>query len=414
MLSLPDPSANTPSAASDVQASLLRGAAPADAPRVLAILNLSTGWSRGVLRGFMAAAHEHRWTVLHYPPPVDLEGLVNKFAPSAILVGPDSGKVSPALAATVPIVSVALDLSSEGIPSVCPDEERIGVLALEHLLATGLRHVSTFRLDGSQFGVARERAFVARAGQANARVAIGWGSERAPASWRGENAEGLIQWLLELPKPCGLFTCADHWARIVARYVRLAGLRVPDDIALVGADNDVVECELLAPPLSSVMVPWQELGMAAARLVQRVLNRQRSDRLLWVTPPLAVAARRSSEILAIEDVLVAKAVRWIHQNAQQRLNVPMVAAAVGGGRKRLERRFRRALDRTVQEEIRRARVERAKGLLQTTRASLPDIAKQSGFSNAALLSVAFKREVGIPPGIYRRRVHEAFAGTNGC
>jgi LacI family transcriptional regulator len=414
MLSVIHPSPNPASVPSYVHASLVRGAAAADAPRVLAILNMGTGWSRGVLRGFMAAAHERRWTVLHYPPPVDLEWLIQKFAPSAVLVGPDSGKVSSAHAATVPIVSVALDLSSEGIPSVCPDEERIGVLALEHLLATGLRQVSTFRLDGSAFGVARERAFLARARKSGARVAVGWGSERAAPVWRGENAEGIIQWLLELPKPCGLFTCADHWARIVARYVRLAGLRVPDDIALVGVDNDVVECELLAPPLSSVMVPWQELGIAAARLVQRVLHGQRIERSLSLTPPLAVAARRSSEILAIEDTLVAKAVGWIHQNAQQRLSVPMVAAAVGGGRKRLERRFRRALDRTVQEEIRRARVERAKSLLQSTRASLPDIAKQSGFSNAALLSVAFKREVGMPPGSYRRRVHEALAGTNEC
>jgi LacI family transcriptional regulator, galactose operon repressor len=412
MLSLPHSYSSPPSGPSYVNTNLVRGAAAADAPRVLAILNMGTGWSRGVLRGFMAAAHERRWTVLHYPPPVDLDALVQKFAPSAVLIGPDSGKVSSGHAATLPIVSVALDLSSEGIPSVCPDEERIGALALDHLLATGLRQVSTFRLDGSAFGVARERAFLERALKAGARVAVGWGSDRAPQQWRGENAEGLIQWLLDLPKPCGLFTCADHWARIVARYVRLAGLRVPDDIALIGVDNDVVECELLAPPLSSVMVPWQELGNDAARLVQRLLHGQRIERPLCLVPPLAVAARRSSEVMAIEDALVAKAVGWIHQNAQQRLNVPMVAAAVGGGRKRLERRFRRALDRTVQEEIRRARVERAKGLLQNTRASLPDVARQSGFSNAALLSVAFKREVGIPPGSYRRRVHEALAGTH--
>jgi LacI family transcriptional regulator len=381
---------------------------------VLAILNMGTGWSRGVLRGFMAAAHERRWTVLHFPPPVDLDALVEKFAPAAILIGPDSGKVPLGHATKIPIVSVALDLSSEGILSVCPDEERIGVLALEHLLATGLRQVSTFCLDGSQFGVARARAFAAGARQAGIRVAVGWGSEEAPRAWRGEDADGLIQWLLGLPKPCGLFACADHWARIVARYVRLAGLRVPDDIALLGVDNDVVECELLSPALSSVMVPWQELGNHAARVVQRALNGQKVERQRWLSPPIAVAARRSTELFAIEDVLVAKALRWIRQNAHERLNVPMVAAAVGGGRKRLERRFRRALDRTVQEEIRRARVETAKGLLQTTRASLPEIAKQSGFSNAALLSVAFKREVGMPPGSYRRRVHGALAGVKEC
>jgi LacI family transcriptional regulator len=402
----------SPSVPSYIPTAVVRGSSALDAPRVLAILNMSTGWSRGVLRGFMAAAHERRWTVLHYPPPVDLDALVRKFAPSAILIGPDSGRVPSEHTARLPIVSVALDLSCEGILSVCPDEERIGVLALEHLLATGLRQASTFCLDGSQFGVARARAFAARARASGFRVAVGWGSEEAPRTWRGEDGDGLIQWLLALPRPCGLFTCADHWARIVARYVRLAGLRVPDDIALVGVDNDVVECELLSPPLSSVMVPWQELGDHAARVVQRALNGQRPEGQRWLAPPIAVAARRSTELFAIEDLLVVKAVRWIRQNSHQRLTVPMVADAVGGGRKRLERRFRRALGRTVQEEIRRARVETAKGLLQTTRASLPDIAKQSGFSNAALLSVAFKREVGMPPGSYRRRVHGALAGVN--
>ena len=243
-------------------------------------------------------------------------------------------------------------------------------------------------------------------------MAAGWGSEGGPRTERGEDADGLIRWLLGLPRPCGLFTCADHWARIVARYVRLAGLRVPDDIALVGVDNDEVECELLSPALSSVMVPWHELGDQAAKVVQRLLDGQNVEHQRWLAAPIAVAARRSTELFAIDDPLVAKALRWIRQHSHQRLNVPMVAAAVGGGRKRLERRFRRALDRTVQEEIRRARVETAKALLQTTRASLPDIAKQSGFSNAALLSVAFKREVGMPPGSYRRRVNGVLAGMN--
>jgi LacI family transcriptional regulator len=397
----PDPSQNPPIVAGHIAAPPVRGAAAIDAPRVLAILNMGTAWSRGVLRGFMAAAHERRWTVLHYPPPVDLAALVQRFAPSVILIGPDSGKVPSAIRAAIPVVSVALDLGSEGVVSVYPDEERIGVLALEHLMATGLRQVSTFCLDGSEFGLARSRAFVARAQKAGARVAVGWGSEGAPSPGRGEDAEGIISWLLGLPKPCGVFTCADHWARIVARYIRLAGLRVPDDIALVGVDNDLVECELLAPALSSVMVPWTELGNHAARLVQRLINGQRIERQRWLVPPLGVAPRRSTEVFAIEDALVAHAVRWIRQNAHQHLNVPMVAAAVGGGRKRLERRFRRSLDRTVQEEIRRARVETAKKLLG-----------MSGFSNAALLSVAFKREVGMSPGVYRRRARETLTAAN--
>jgi LacI family transcriptional regulator len=388
------------------------GAIRADAPRVLVILNTSTAWSRGVLRGFAASAHERGWTVLHYPPPVDLASLVERFAPDAALIGPDSGRVSAELFSRIPLVSVALDLSADGIASVCPDEESIGALALEHLLGTGLRQVSTFRLDGSAFAVARERAFIEGARRAGASVAIGWGSDGAPPSWTGENPEAMAEWLLGLPKPCGVFACADHYARVVARYIRLAGLRVPEDIALVGVDNDIVECELLAPPLSSVMIAWQELGRSAANLVQMSLNGQAIAGRHLSSPPISVIRRRSSDTLAIDDELVARAVRWIRDHADQRLNVPMVARAVGGGRQRLERRFRRALDRTVQEEIRCARVEAAKSLLQTTHADMTEIARRSGFTNPALLSVAFKRVVGMPPSVYRRRACQAFSGAN--
>jgi LacI family transcriptional regulator len=383
-----------------------------EAPRVLTVLNTATAWSRGVLRGFMAFAHERGWTLLHYPPPVDYAWLVERFAPSGALIGPDSGRVPAALRPCLPLVSVALDLCADGIASVCPDDETIGALALQHLLATGLRQVSTFRIDDSSFAVARERAFTECARRAGARVASGWGSDDAPPSWRGENPEAIVAWLTGLPKPCGIFTCADHYARILSRYIKLAGVRVPEDLALIGVDNDIAECELLAPPLSSVMIDWQELGKSAAKLMELSLSGQSVDAQPWLKAPVAVVPRRSSDVLAIDDELVARAVRWIRAHADQRLNVPMVARAVGGGRQRLERRFRRVLDRTVQEEIRRARVEAAKTLLQTTRAGMAEIARRTGFTNPALLSVAFKREVGMPPGMYRRRAREAFSSAN--
>jgi LacI family transcriptional regulator len=123
-------------------------------------------------------------------------------------------------------------------------------------------------------------------------------------------------------------------------------------------------------------------------------------------------ARRSSDALSIADPVVAKAVRWIRDNESRRLTVTMVARALGGGRQRLERRFRSVLDRTVQEEIRRAHVEAAKRLLETTRQSLREIAKQSGFTTPALLNVAFQREVGVSPGVYRRRVQKELAQDN--
>jgi LacI family transcriptional regulator len=178
---------------------------------------------------------------------------------------------------------------------------------------------------------------------------------------------------------------------------------VPEDLALIGVDDDAMECELTTPPLSSVAVPWHAMGQSAARLLHSALIGASVAGKRVVIPPLDVVARRSSDVLAIDDPLVASAVAWIHEHASRRLTVPAVARACQTTRQRLERRFRAALGRTIMQEVRRARVELARRLLTTTALALPEIAKQCGFTNAALLSVAFRREVGVPPGVYRRR-----------
>jgi LacI family transcriptional regulator len=372
-------------------------------PRVLVILSTAATWSRGVLRGFASVAHGCGWTLLHYQLDADVSWLANEWAPAAVVVGPGMSRDGIARLARVPLVSVAMDRSAEGIASVCPHEEAIGGLALEHLRATGLRRFSTFRLSGSPYVIERERAFVTRALGAGAIVIPGWGSREEQ---RTENPATLIQWLRELEKPCGIFTCTDRWGALVARYARLGGLRVPEDLALVGADNDSLECDLIAPPLSSAMIPWQAVGQSAAELVHLALSGEAIAGKRCVIDPIAVVKRRSSDLFAADDPLVTNALRWIRSNAGRRITVDMVARALGGGRQRLERRFRAALQRTVHDEIRRAHVDIAKGLLETTRLSLAEVAEQSGFTTASLLSVAFRQEMGSAPGLYRRRMQQ--------
>jgi LacI family transcriptional regulator len=373
---------------------------------VLVVLDAGAAWSRGILRGFMLAAREHAWNVLHYHPFTDLLWLVQQWAPAAVVVGPASSSDTLERLPRARLVSVTVDRSTAGIASVCPDDAAIAGRALEHLLATGLRSFSTFRFDNAPFAVTRERVFRERARATGAQLAESWGSGAASTEQRGEDPSALLAWLQGLPKPCGIFTCTDSWGSALSRYVRAAGLRVPEDIALVGADDDTFECELASPPLTSVMVPWQELGRTATELVQLALSGRSIAGKVEILPPIGVKVRRSSEVFAVADPLVAKAVRWIRANAEQRLTVTMVARAVGGGRQRLERRFRAALDRTVHDEIRRAHVDVAKSLLETTDTGLPEVAKYSGFTNAALLNAAFQRELGMPPGLYRRRMQQ--------
>src|SRR5262245_11724064 len=161
-------------------------------PRVLVALDGSEAWSRGILLGFAAAAHERRWELLHYDPSADFDWLTNDWVPSAAVVGPRTPSAVMSRLSHMPVVSVNADRSAEGIPSVCPDEEQIAVLALRHLLSRGLRDVSTFRFSSEPFALVRERVFLTEAERAGARVAPGWWEANALHSPTVENRAALF------------------------------------------------------------------------------------------------------------------------------------------------------------------------------------------------------------------------------
>lgn len=378
--------------------------------RVLILLDASAAWSRGVLRGFTAAAREKGWLLLHYHTTVDLRWLIRVWKPTVVVLQWSLHRdVAGALGSST-VIAVNEDSSAQGIASVCVDEVEIGKLAAEHLITKGLRELTTFRFNEGGFAVARERAFVDAARARGASLVPGWWIDGAEPSRLHEDPEALITWLEQLPRPCGVFACTDSWARVVARYAQVAGVRIPEDLALVGVDNDTMECELAAPPLSSVCVPWRTVGEEAARLVGRALAGAAMTRERVVVPPVDVIPRRSTDVAVVNDPIVARTMSWIGEHLGRRLTLNAIARAATCSRQRLEQRFQAAIGRTVMQEVRRARVDSARRLLSTTELPLPRIAELCGFTSAALFSVAFRRERGIPPGAYRRRFRGVHTG----
>lgn len=215
--------------------------------------------------------------------------------------------------------------------------------------------------------------------------------------------DGVRRWLMSLPRPIAIFASNDVPARELAEICRLVGLHVPEDVALLGVDDDKLECGLAFPPLSSVAIPSERVGFEAAQMLSRLMSGHRvaCDRI--TLPPESIVVRQSSDIVAVEDPDVGRALRYIRQHATKQIGVEDVLREVAVSRRKFERDFQRIIHRTIFAEIRRIRIEKTQRLLATTDLSMPAIAAQSGFEGARRLAVIFGQTTGMTPTEYRSR-----------
>lgn len=218
--------------------------------------------------------------------------------------------------------------------------------------------------------------------------------------WEREQAV-LAEWIRELPKPIGLFACDDDRGREVLEACALAGCRIPEDVAVVGVDNDEVFCELSDPPLSSVSLNIETAGYRAAELLDGLMSGRIREPQSLTVEALGVVARRSSEIFAVEDQDVAAALRMIHRNRGKGISVEQIVDELAVSRRRLEMRFRAALGRSILEEVQLAKLEHSKRLLLESSHSVSRVAKLAGFGTVGYFIQFFQQRVGKTPGKYR-------------
>jgi LacI family transcriptional regulator len=189
---------------------------------------------------------------------------------------------------------------------------------------------------------------------------------------------------------------------------RHTGLRVPEDVCVLGVDNDELLTQISHPPVSSITLQTEKIGFESARLLDRLMRCPTTHKQVILVPPGGVIARQSTNLLAIEDQTVLTALRYIREHIHERISVEDLMEVIPVNRRFLERRFREHLGRTPLQEIRRVRIETAKKLLSETDLAMPAIARRSGFSNAERLSSVFHSMTGMTPTQYRRqfRLHD--------
>jgi len=376
--------------------------------RIGLLFQYTFSFSRDVLRGFRRFAESQpNWVFVPVLPGRQCVHCHGHDVPDAILATIDKPAVVQAIQTwTRPLVNVSGGLQGLPYPRVMIDGQAVGRLAAEHLRGRGLKRFAFVGRPRHQFSEECEKAFCAALRGAGHEVACchtPHDRHAAPSGPLWCLDRRIHAWLSALAKPVGVFVTGDLLGAELAAICQQLDIRVPEDISLVGVSNDDLFCELARPPLSSVIVNAERVGYEAGALLDRLLSGQEPSGQPVLVPPSGIQARRSSEVLAIEDQDVAAAARFIYERSHLPITVTDVLDTILMGRRSLERRFLRALGHGVAEEILRFRIERSKRLLTETDFNMPTVARHSGFSSARHLATAFRREIGMTPTEFRKR-----------
>lgn len=374
--------------------------------RVALLIDTTRAYGREVLRGAWHYIQEHGpWSILFRPTSFEqpLPEWVGSWDGDGIITyigSPQTaGLLKKSPACTVDLLG---DLPS-GCPFVGADHRRIAEMAAEHLLERGL---SNFAACGLRTGLrpgldARAALFQKKIEEAGYPCAVfrPRGGGRAPLSWEKEQLQ-IELWMVALPKPVGIFACNDTRGREALFVCHQAGFHVPDEVAVLGAGNDELLCELSDERLSSIDVDPQRVGYRAAEVLDRMMAGHDVPEETLI-PPRYVVARQSTDLLAVNDVAVATALRFIRRHASNPISVNDVVAQVSVERRVLERRFRDVVGRSLKSEITRTRLQRAKELLAETNLSCEKIAQRCGFGSPSYFMDLFHRKVGMTAGAFR-------------
>lgn len=376
--------------------------------QVALLIEATNGYARGLLHGVAQYTHEHAgWTVyfepqaLHEPPPKWLKD----WKGDGILARVVNKRIATAvLALGVPVVELRRVMTIQGVPSIGPDNLEVSAVAAEHLRERGFRHFGFCGVPRGTDPPMDVRAFAFR----QQIEAAGFTCELFHAE-RGVpfhvEQQRLARWIRSLPKPVGVMTCNDDRGLQVLRACMRIGVKVPDQVAVIGAGNDDCLCNLSEPPLSTVDLAARFIGYEAAALLDRMMDGKRPPALQIEIPPRGIVTRLSTDVLATEDQAVAQAVAFIRTRACDGIGVGDILKNVRLSRSALEPRLKKAIGRTIHQEIHRVQLERVKVLLSSSDLPIKQITSQCGFRTVQYLARVFRKETGQTPARYRNRMN---------
>lgn len=375
--------------------------------RVAILVETTRSYTRDLLSGVARYLQRHGpWSTF-----LELRSFESSVPPwlaswdgDGILTRTHSAEMADAiLAAGVPAVELRSTIHTPALPFVGMDNALIGQRVAEHFLNRGYRRFAAYALETENFFRERVANFVTRVEETGARCALlSAQDERSPVDWEAHQSE-LMRWLEALEKPVGIFAANDQLAVHLLDACRRASLAVPEEVAVVGCENEETLCEFASPSLTSVRFDGATVGWLAAERLDRLMRGDADEGSPILVPPKGIEVRASSDEFVIEDPIVLRAARLIREEALSGLKVETLCQTLGVSRSTLERRMKAALGRSPKEETLRVRFREVNRLLVATDLTMDSIADLTGFTHAHYLQSAYRERFGFTPGEYRRR-----------
>ncbi len=375
---------------------------------VALLIETSNAYSRGLLRGIHDYVRKHAAWSIYLPeqeraakPPEWL----SRWKGDGIIARIETNEIATVVRKTkLPVVDVSAARYLPDIPWVETDDAAISQLAAEHLIERGFRHFGFVGDPGFEWSNLRRDSFVKFIASSGFDCHLFHSVSRTDGNYDWDREQDTLgKWLASLPKPIGIMACYDIKAQQVLDACRSQEIAVPEQVAVIGVDNDELLCEFCDPPLSSVMSDALRAGYAAASMLDRMMSGEPMEQQSILFAPVGIATRQSTDILAIDDADIAAALRFMRTNFMTGINVADVVKQIPLSRRVFESRFVKLLGRTPHDELTRLRIERVKELLSETELSLSAIAARVGFRHEEYLSVAFKKQTGLTPSAFRKR-----------
>lgn len=377
--------------------------------RVCLLIDTSTSWGTRLIKGISRYSHEVGNWLIHVEP----RGRYDRFRIPAGWSGDGiiariNGKTlaQEIMASGLPTVNVSwFPFSSERVARCTVDQQATGRLAAEYFLSAGFQN---FGYCGPHRPTGYPDLF-ADAFCAALRAA-GFACDSypiPPGDWEAipwnVHLASLVEWLEQLPRPAAVLCWSAVRGRQITEACNYAGIRVPDEVAVLGGDYDDLMSQISSPPLSTIDQPAEQIGYEAARILDGLMRGKKARKRPLLFPPTRIVVRHSTDTLAIDDEMVRDALRLIRLRAHEDIRVSDVVRELAVARRALEQRFVRLVGRTPAAEIRRVRLEEAKRLLVETDRSVADISRATGFGHQDLFSRVFRRSVGLTPSQFRRQ-----------